>query len=80
MAGPGNLRYVPSPIPLRYSWIYTATANRSGRMQYHKIKPGVSKERISRTEFIDVFNTANILAIRPLPERDMPVFQLEFYI
>ena len=80
MAIQGDLRYVPSPIPLRYSWVYTATANRSGRMQYHKIKPGISKERISRTEFIEVFNTSNILALRPLPVKDLPVFQLEFYV
>ncbi|ELR73860.1 hypothetical protein C900_00024 [Fulvivirga imtechensis AK7] len=49
-------------------------------MQYHKIKPGQSKERISRTEFIDVFNNANILAVRPIPVKTSPVFQLEFYI
>ncbi|MTI29159.1 MULTISPECIES: hypothetical protein [Fulvivirga] len=76
----GNLRFVPSPIPFRYNFVYSATANQSGRMQYHKIKPGQSKERISRTEFIDVFNNANILAVRPLQATSSPVFQLEFYI
>ena len=74
------MRYVPSPIPLRFSLVYTATANPSGRMQYHKVRPGHSRERISRTEFISVFNTQNILAVRPLQEKDSPVFQLEFYI
>ncbi|MBL6448869.1 hypothetical protein JMN32_21330 [Fulvivirga sp. 29W222] len=76
----GSLRFVPSPIPFRYNFVYSATANQSGRMQYHKIKPGQSKERISRTEFIHVFNNANILAVRPLPLSTSPVFQLEFYI
>ncbi len=74
------MRYVPSPIPLRFNLVYTATANPSGRMQYHKVRPGHSRERISRTEFISVFNTQNILAVRPLQEKDSPVFQLEFYI
>ncbi|MEQ8242670.1 hypothetical protein [Fulvivirga sp.] len=60
--------------------MYSATANKSGRMQYHKVNPGISKERISRTEFIEVFNTSTILAIRPLQEKSSPVFQLEFFI
>ena len=74
------MRYVPSPIPLRFDRVYTATVNRSGRMQYHKITPGQTKERISRTEFINAFNTQNILAVRPLQDSNSPVFQLEFYI
>ena len=74
------MRYVPSPIPLRFDLVHTATSNPSGRMQYHKIKPGVAKERISRTEFIHAFNTRDILAVRPLQDSDSPVFQLEFYI
>lgn len=75
-----NMRFVPSPIPIRYNAVYSATANQSGRMQYHKIEPGQGKERISRTEFIDVFNNANIIAMRPIPVPGSPVFQLEFYI
>jgi hypothetical protein len=75
------MRYIPSPTPIRCEWVFSATANRSGRMQYHKIKPGQSKLRISRMEFIRMYNTANILAMRPLPvsgnETD---FQLEFYV
>ncbi|MEI9921703.1 MAG: hypothetical protein WDO14_23365 [Bacteroidota bacterium] len=61
--------------------MFTATANRSGRMQYHKVRPGHSKLRISRTEFIQAYNNSEILAIRPiqLPNVDA-VFQLEFYI
>ncbi len=61
--------------------MFTATANRSGRMQYHKVRPGHSKLRISRTEFIQAYNNSEILAIRPLqlPNVDA-VFQMEFYI
>ena len=75
------MRYVPSPIGFRYHLRYSATANQSGRMQYHKIKDGQYKERISRTEFIEAFNTSQILAIKPLPiDPKVQVFQLEFYI
>ncbi|MEP2772123.1 MAG: hypothetical protein ABJH05_08235 [Fulvivirga sp.] len=76
----GNMRFVPSPIPLEYRMIYSATANESGRMQYHKIIPGKSKERISRTEFVENFNSLNILAVRPLPVNSAQVFQFEFYV
>lgn len=76
-----DMRYVPSPIPVQCEWVYSAVANKSGRMQYHKIKPGKSKLRISRNEFIRTFNAAQIIALRPLQvtgnETD---FQLEFYI
>jgi hypothetical protein len=75
------MRYVPSPISVHCDWIYSAIANNSGRMQYHKIKPGISKLRISRNEFIRTFNSAQIIAMKPLQvggnETD---FQLEFYI
>lgn len=75
------MRYIPSPIPLQYSYIYSATANSSGRMQYHRIKPGHSKVRISRTEFIKAYNEFPILAINPLQQRGQDtVFQFEFYI
>ena len=74
------MRYIPSPIEFGFHFKYTATANQSGRMQYHKITPGVSKIRISRTEFIKVFNTSRILALNPLQlDEKSPVFQLEFY-
>lgn len=73
--------YIPSPIPLKYDLKYTATANKSGRMQYHRVKPGISKLRISRTEFIKAYNDSSIIAVRPLQERGQEmVFQLEFYI
>ncbi|MEM8566554.1 MAG: hypothetical protein AAGF85_08825 [Bacteroidota bacterium] len=49
-------------------------------MQYHKIIPGQSKERISRAEFITAYNTQSIIAMNPIQDIDSPVFQLEFYI
>jgi hypothetical protein len=75
------MRYIPSPIPLRYEYVYTATANQSGRMQYHKIKPGHSKLRISRQEFIKAYNDSSIVAINPLQLKGQDgVFQFEFYV
>jgi hypothetical protein len=75
------MRYIPSPIPLQFSYLYSATANASGRMQYHRIKPGQSKLRISRQEFIKAYNDSNILAINPLQLRGQDgVFQFEFYL
>ena len=75
------MRYVPSPIPIRYDFMYTATSNKSGRMQYHKIRPGHSKLRIPRNEFIRVYNEGRIVALRPLSQHGYEaVFQLEFYI
>lgn len=81
MANTGIIRYVPSPIKMHYTFVYSATANPSGRMQYHKITPKAkTKERITRTEFIEAFNTLEILAVRPIQEKNSPVFQLEFYV
>lgn len=75
------MKYIPSPIPIKYDYAYSATANKSGRMQYHRVKPGHSKLRISRSEFIKAYNEAPILAMRPLQLRDQDlVFQLEFYV
>jgi hypothetical protein len=76
-----TMRYVPSPIPLRYDYVFSATANQSGRMQYHRVKPGHSKQRISRTEFIQAYNDLPILAINPLPLKgESAIFQFEFYV
>jgi hypothetical protein len=75
------MRYIPSPIPIHFSIMYSATANKSGRMQYHKVKPGESKLRISRNEFIRAYNSAQIVSIRPIqaPGNETD-FQLEFYV
>jgi hypothetical protein len=75
------MKYVPSPISLQFSFMYSATANSSGRMQYHRIKPGHNKLRISRTEFIKAYNDAQILAINPLQLKGQDaIFQFEFYV
>ncbi|MFZ9982649.1 MAG: hypothetical protein ACO3FI_11525 [Cyclobacteriaceae bacterium] len=75
------LKFIPSPVPLRYEYIYTATANKSGRMQYHRIRPGHTRLRISRSDFIRAYNELEILAIRPLQIRENDIaFQLEFYV
>lgn len=50
-------------------------------MQYHKVKPGHSKLRISRFEFIKAYNDSTILAINPLQLKgEDAIFQFEFYI
>ena len=76
----GKFRYVPSPIPFKYHYLYSAVANRSGRMQYYRTKPGIGRERISRTEFIEVFNNSEILGLRPIPLENSGVIQLEFFV
>ena len=75
------MRYVPSPIPIKYDFAYSATANKSGRMQYHRVRPGISKLRISRTEFIKAYNEIPLVALRPIPQSGPDaVFQFEFYV
>jgi len=75
------MRYIPSPIPIQFQLMYTAMANKSGRMQYHKVRPGQSKLRISRNEFIKAYNTAQIVSLRPLQSPGNETdFQLEFYV
>lgn len=76
-----NMRYIPSPINFSYDLVYCAVANRTGRMQYFRIIPGVSRERINRAEFLDTFNNQKILGIKPLQTTAGPsLFQMEFYI
>ena len=75
------MRYIPSPIPLKYEFVFSATSNKSGRMQYHKIKPGYSKLRISRVEFIKAYNSALLIAMNPVQSKGSETdFQIEFYI
>ncbi|MEQ8304725.1 MAG: hypothetical protein RIB47_15125 [Cyclobacteriaceae bacterium] len=74
------MKFIPSPISIRFNLMYSATANKSGRMQYHKVKPGQSKTRISRIEFIEAYNNSQIIALNPLQERgNTAVFQFEFF-
>jgi hypothetical protein len=50
-------------------------------MQYHRIKPGMNKLRISRTEFIKAYNDSPIIAIRPLQQpKQEAIFEFEFYV
>ncbi|HMJ68423.1 MAG TPA: hypothetical protein VK508_05995 [Cyclobacteriaceae bacterium] len=50
-------------------------------MQYHKVRLGTTKLRITRGEFIRAYNDSEILAVRPLQTQGVDsVFQLEFYI
>lgn len=75
------MHYIPSPIPIQFRYMYSATANKSGRMQYHKVKPGESKLRISRNEFISTYNSAQIVSIRPIQSPgNESEFQLEFFV
>ena len=74
------MQYLPSPVEPRYKQVYAATANKSGRMQYHKITPGYNKLRITRTEFIKVYNTLAIIAMKPLRNPSSTDLQLEFYV
>ena len=76
-----SMHYIPSPVPIKFDYLFTATANKSGRMQYHRIKPGHSKIRLSRMEYIKAFNSSAILAVKPIQLRgDELMFQLEFYV
>jgi hypothetical protein len=75
------MRYIPSPIPIKFDLMYSAMANKSGRMQYHKIRPGFNKLRISRTEFIKAYNAATMIALKPVPlQGNETDFQIEFYV
>ena len=75
------MKYIPSPTPIKYDFMFAATSNKSGRMQYHKVRPGISKLRISRSEFIKAFNDLAILAINPIQQKGQEtIFQLEFYV
>jgi hypothetical protein len=75
------MRYIPSPITPQFAVVYSAMANKSGRMQYHKAKPGLNRLRISRGEFIKAFNSSRIVAVKPLQVTGNAVdFQIEFYV
>ncbi|MCB0488812.1 MAG: hypothetical protein R2820_04480 [Cyclobacteriaceae bacterium] len=75
------MKFVPSPIPVHYKLMYSATANKSGRMQYHKVLPGRSKTRIGRNDFIEAYNTSQIIAINLLQDKQNPLlFQFEFFV
>ena len=58
--------FIPSPVDFEYDSMFKAVANKSGRMQYYKIKKGKKRQRISKGEFSDIFIRSNIIAIRPI--------------
>ena len=62
------LPFIPSPIEFEYNSIFRAITNQSGRMQYYKIAKGKKQQRISRSEFSDVYNKSTIIAIRPIQD------------
>jgi hypothetical protein len=75
------MKYIPTPTPIKFDLMYAATSNKSGRMQYYKVRPGLSKVRVSRSEFIKAYNDSAILAIKPSQVKGQELaFQLEFYI
>jgi len=75
------LPFIPSPINFEYDSIFRAIANRSGRMQYYKIKKGKKRQRISKSEFSDIYNKSNIIAIRPI-QNDISIapIQMDIYV
>jgi hypothetical protein len=75
------MKYIPTPIPIKYDYVFSATANKSGRMQYYKVGPGFGKLRVSRAEFIRAYNDSTILAVKPSQIKGQElVFQFEFYV
>ena len=74
------ITFIPTQVKIAYELMFTATINKSGRMQYHKTKPGLSKIRIGRNEFLTEFNSREILAIRPIQQTKSLVIQFEFFV
>ncbi|MCK5102410.1 MAG: hypothetical protein KAR17_06330, partial [Cyclobacteriaceae bacterium] len=60
------LTFIPSPIDFEFDSIFRAVANKSGRMQYYRIKKGKNRQRISKGEFLNVYNKSRIIAIKPI--------------
>ena len=73
-----EIRYIPSPIGFNYDTIYSALANKTGRMQYYKEENEEARVRIGRNEFISAYNNLEIIAVKPI-QAPASVFQLKFY-
>lgn len=73
--------FIPSPIDFEYDSMFRAVANKSGRMQYYKIKKGKKRIRISKSEFSDIYNKSKIIAIRPI-QNDLVIapIQLDIFV
>ncbi len=75
------LPFIPSPIEFEYHSIFRAVANKSGRMQYYRIARGKKQQRISKNEFSDVYNKANIIAIKPIQnDSSLAPIQMDVYV
>ena len=75
------LPFIPSPVDFEYNSIFRAVANRSGRMQYYRIKKGKKRQRISRSEFSDIYNNSTIIAIKPIQDDSSPApIQLDIFV
>lgn len=73
--------FIPSPVEFEYHSIFRAIANQSGRMQYYKIVKGKKRQRISRSEFSDVYNRSTIIAIRPIQDdSSIAPIQMDIFI
>lgn len=73
--------FIPSPINFEYDSIFRAIANKSGRMQYYKIKKGKKRQRISRSEFSNMYNKSKIIAIKPIQDDSiLAPIQMDIYV
>lgn len=75
------LPYIPSPIEFDYDSMFRAVLNKSGRMQYYKVKKGKKQQRISKNEFSRIYNKSRIIAVKPIQDNsDSAPIQLELYV
>lgn len=73
--------FIPSPVEFEYESIFRAVINKSGRMQYYRIKRGKKRVRINRGQFSDVYNKSEIIAIRPIQnDSSMAPIQMDIYV
>ena len=75
------LTFIPSPIDFEFDSIFRAIANKSGRMQYYRIKKGKKRQRITKGEFLNVYNKSKIIAIKPIQNDSYLVpIQMDLYV
>ena len=75
------LTFIPSPIDFEYDSIFRAVTNNSGRMQYYKIKKGGKRERISKGDFLQIYNQSKIIAIKPIQNESFQApIQMDVYV
>lgn len=75
------LTFIPSPIDFEYDSIFRAVTNKSGRMQYYQIKKGKKRERISKGDFLNIYNQSKIIAIRPIQNSSFQApIQMDVYV